>query len=725
MSEENHSGDPTLGPQGQTLPGQGQPHDSDNQAQWWQPPDWWRCQRFGGVSGRYNGKMTAPGASNFALDLRVDIDSRHGNSPVMNRVSGDIYQVYEFTWFGHTYSWQVYKESWIVDRPSVSWSRCSVSITGAVRYWQGIHLATDVSITIPWNFGGIGPAAVTFNSAGGGSSYSCTMKSSAFRDVGLEIDICKSVNAAPTVPSYDTHSHPDRPVDLPQRVLTIESAYQEAGIDLEINPDHTIIDDSAAELGSWSPAELHDAMEQHFSKYPGTWPKWQMWCLLAGRFDNPGVGGIMFDAAAAFGGAGEAPERQGCAVFRNHSWFNDLVSSPGNDTQDAAMRKFLYTYVHEIGHAFNFLHSWDKGRPDALSWMNYDWKYDNRNGADTFWGDFRMRFDDEELLHLRHGDRAAVIMGGDPWSSGGHLEAPPSAMAAQQGNAPIELLVRSKGHFQFMEPVNVELRLKNLTGIPIDLDSELDPEFGGVVVYIQRPDGRIQEYSPILCKLATPSIKTLSPGVEGDDRHSQSVSLSYGSNGFYFDQPGRYLVRALYQGGGELLITSNVHQVTVGHPYSREEERNAQDFFSHQTGMALYLRGSSSPYLEKGMEVLQEMADRYKDNAVGAHVALALAENLARPFHRIEKGKLRLARDTQAEAALDLTAGALRAHKKDGGALSNLLYHECHRIRARLMTQVGKKAEARKELSSLVRTLARRGVNKPVLSAIKAFAKSL
>jgi len=129
------------------------------------------------------------------------------------------------------------------------------------------------------------------------------------------------------------------------------------------------------------------------------------------------------------------------------------------------MRKFLYTYVHEMGHAFNFLHSWDKNRPDSLSWMNSDWKYDNRNGANSFWGNFRMRFDDEELLHMRHGDRAAVIMGGDPWASGGQLEAPPRSMADQVGETPVELLVRSKGYFQFMEPVNVELRLRNTSDL--------------------------------------------------------------------------------------------------------------------------------------------------------------------------------------------------------------------------------------------------------------------
>jgi hypothetical protein len=81
-----------------------------------------------------------------------------------------------------------------------------------------------------------------------------------------------------------------------------------------------------------------------------------------------------------------------------------------------------------MGHAFNFLHSWDKNRPDALSRMNYDWKYDNRNGTDSFWGNFRMRFDDKDLLHMRPGDRAAVIRGDDPWASGGHLEAAPGAV---------------------------------------------------------------------------------------------------------------------------------------------------------------------------------------------------------------------------------------------------------------------------------------------------------
>ena len=102
----------------------------------------------------------------------------------------------------------------------------------------------------------------------------------------------------------------------------------------------------------------------------------------------------MFDAPAEFGGSGKGPGRQGFAVFRDHDWFKDLVASPQTQKQKQAMRHFLYTWVHEAGHAFNFLHSWDKARPDSLSWMNYDWRYDQRNGANTFWRSFRFRFDE-------------------------------------------------------------------------------------------------------------------------------------------------------------------------------------------------------------------------------------------------------------------------------------------------------------------------------------------
>jgi hypothetical protein len=309
-----------------------------------------------------------------------------------------------------------------------------------------------------------------------------------------------------------------------------------------------------------------------------------------------------------------------------------------------------------------------------------------------------------------------------------HEQLPPGAMAAQLGIAPVELLLRSKGYFQFLEPVFVELRIKKTCDMPLALDTQLDPEFGGVVIYIRRPDGRITEYKPVMCKLAEPSVGELTPedqGVKGEDRHSQNIFLSYGSGGFYFDEPGEYLVRAFYQGLGDALIASNLHRIVIGRPFSREEERDAQDVFSYETGVALYLNGSSSSFLETGMDQIRGLADRYKESPVGAHAAFVLARNLARPFYPIKDNARVEARAAEPDEALALTEPAIQQQKRDDTTFTNLVYHELRRTRADLMVAMGEKPEAKKELRALARELKKGGVNQPVLDEIRAYAADL
>ena len=126
---------------------------------------------------------------------------------------------------------------------------------------------------------------------------------------------------------------------MKRRMLSIETAYEDAGIAVRVNPDHGIIDDSDSGFESWTAAELHDMMERHFSRFGGAWPNWHMWSLLAGTYERPSVGVVMFDVASHFGGAGKAPERQGFALFRKHSWFNRL--GDGSEQERAkAMRHF-------------------------------------------------------------------------------------------------------------------------------------------------------------------------------------------------------------------------------------------------------------------------------------------------------------------------------------------------------------------------------------------------
>jgi hypothetical protein len=94
-------------------------------------------------------------------------------------------------------------------------------------------------------------------------------------------------------------------------------------------------------------------------------------------------------------------------------------------------------------------------------------------------------------------------MGGDPWSSGSHLEAPVLAMAKIQGEPPLELTIRAQPYFDLMEPVLLEVRLRSpLADAPVVIEKQLAPEYGGVVVYIQKPDHQIVKYNPVVCAVA-------------------------------------------------------------------------------------------------------------------------------------------------------------------------------------------------------------------------------
>ena len=696
----------------------------------WPSEDWWRCWRSAPVSGRYEGNQASSGPVGSALDLRLDVDPRQGvESPVLNKVSGDLYNTRWVKAGGVNQLVKTYVESWIVDAPVVTMTHADAHITGTVRYWKGTHPATTVEITVSWSHGAITGAVATFTAGSvAGQPYACAYRSGCFRDVNLELDYCSSVDVDPKVPIYNSHAHNNRPADLSERTLSIESSYKDAGVAVTIDPVHTVIDDSAAGFASWNVGELHDAMETSFGKFNSGWPAWNLWGVQAGIFDTAGVGGIMFDAAAGFGGAGRGPDRQGFAIFRNHTWFTNLVSNPTTQDQAWAMRHFLYTWVHEAGHAFNFLHAWDKARPDSLSWMNYDWKYDQRNGTDTFWANFRFRFDDDELLHMRHGDRASVIMGGDPWASGGHLESPPGAMTVSGPGSDVELTLTGKDYFDYMEPVALEFRLRNTSDAPVPVDGRLDPRYGNTTVYVQKPDGTVVLHESVVCFYGIPDMVMLSPaapsgGSDGSDRYSQLVQLAYGTVGFVFDKPGQYLVRAVYSTDG-LVQASNTWPLRVGFPVTKEEDRFAPEFFTREVGLTLAFEGSMSPHLSKGLDTLVEAAERFSGEPLGVKAATAVAQSVGDDFFRRKDDKMVKHHSADPERALALTDAGLAKYQQEGAASSNLAYRNLVELRTELHVKADNPAAAKSEVETLAKDLGSRGVNPTVLAQVKELVPS-
>ena len=88
---------------------------------------------------------------------------------------------------------------------------------------------------------------------------------------------------------------------------------------------------------------------------------WALHLLLLGRSDQRGLLGVMFDDTQVL-------PRQGAAVFADA-----IRAIPGIDHA----RKLIQTSVHELGHALNLAHRFERvvGRADSTSFMNYDWRY--------------------------------------------------------------------------------------------------------------------------------------------------------------------------------------------------------------------------------------------------------------------------------------------------------------------------------------------------------------
>ena len=113
----------------------------------------------------------------------------------------------------------------------------------------------------------------------------------------------------------------------------------------------------AAPGGTWSDMEMHDAMQVHWSRFANT-AQWAMWVFFAALHESgTGLGGIMYDDIGP-------NHRQGTALFVDSFIARPPSGDPNPDAWRDRMR--FWTAVHEMGHAFNLAHSWQKaGRRSA------------------------------------------------------------------------------------------------------------------------------------------------------------------------------------------------------------------------------------------------------------------------------------------------------------------------------------------------------------------------
>lgn len=549
------------------------------------------------------GAVDPDGARLTWEELRVDVD---GLFPTMT-VSGSIFRL-----FGGQVSWiaRVTRDA------TGAW-------VGAISYRDGstgMLPQTDVRVRLLGGWWLFTPmtAEVTY-SGGGAATVTRTYDyvRAHFREVGMEYDC---VSDATAVTSYDLHSHPNRPPGLPATTLTIEDAFSRQGIKVTKTAGDSAI--PVADAGGdalWTDLEMHDAMQAHWSRWQDS-PQWQVWVLFA-RLHEQGdsLGGIMFDDIGT-------AQRQGCAVFSD----SFIATPPSGDPDGAAAvrRMKFWTAVHEIGHTFNLAHSWQKSlgapygspwipltdRPESRSFMNYP--YNVSGSAAAFFADFAYRFDEDELLFLRHAPSRLVQHGAAPWFDHHAFE-----QVRQVSGSALELSLRvhREPRYEALEPVVAELKLRNSSPVPVVVDrNALSGE--DLTVVIAAPNKEPRQWLPYAryCHQAEPQV--LAPG----ESLYASLFLSAGLGGWDIADPGSYRVYAAVRtAGGDVLSAPLTLQVM--RPSSREEEQVADELFTEDVGRVLAFGGSR--VMERANDVLREAVGRLDGRRVAMHAAAALAQS--------------------------------------------------------------------------------------------------
>jgi hypothetical protein len=648
------------------------------------------------LSGLYSGPMGFSDDVDKWVDLRIDVD---GNHP-LKIISGDIFSIS---------GKQKYLYSFIFDSIEIHNSKSNLFIEGkTAKLSNCLENLLKISVKLGKSHT-IGKANVQFSDAEGIKSFSLEKSSDFFRTIDLENDYEDDVTP---LRSYDTGSLKGE--------LSVPTVFAEAGVKLIRNEKvaNVINPSDRQSLYGWSDSELHAAMEANFDSWTND-PQWKVWLFSAKKYaSDPQIRGMMFDKIGK--------QRQGCATF--------FQFKPEDNFE---IRRQFFTYVHELSHCFNLLHPWDRagaGIPagikeySVLSWLNYPWLYSPEkeegesaeSNEDLFFRNFNFSFVDSELKHIRHGFRNDVICGGNAFGIG--INSLPdfkddtewfSAESENDSGLTFQLKP-TKLAFSYGEPVVVELKLSsNKAAIAHNC---LHPKNGLVKLAIKGPiDGPIctlRTYKPILRPFVSPTPITINP----DYPLYESAYIGFGRDGFYFKEPGTYIIRALYRGLKSTIYSKHLKiLVEDQNKLSDNGWGAARLFLEDDLGLLLYLKGSDSNSLKNANEKIDKLITIFPKEELTTYARFVKGYNDARNFKTFNARRQIQSRAPKIKEAHDLIDLVLTSSLKKGAGLDNISLEQTINHIADVEKTLGFTDKTGYILDRLVEVFKQRGVNPSII----------
>jgi hypothetical protein len=616
-------------------------------------------------------------------------------------------------------------------RPAVSWlarlrQTAEGRFSGSITYRHPPAVSgfpyTTVQLTVQQPSGGASQPEITavFKASGlPRRTVKYRRVSVSFDQVIFEYDSLAGISP---VTVFNTGSHVNRPATLPVEDLSIETVYRRSGFDVQVSGSSAVPLTGAGANQAWSDTEMHDAMQAAWSRHANI-AQWAMWVFFANQYEDadtgqgdPGMGGIMFDSIGR--------HRQGTAIF-----YNSFISqAPSGDPQGAGYiaRMRFWTAVHEMGHAFNLLHSWQKAlaqpwiplasEPEARSFMNYPYKVIGKVPA--FFADFEYRFTDSELLFIRHAPRQFVQMGNAAFAASHGFE---EARVSLQPEFSLELRFnRPKPVFDFMEPVVAEIKLKNVSAAPQIVDANRLANLHELSITVRKDGGETREYHGFAtyCREAKPSV--LAPG----EAIYNSIYLAAGASGVDLAEPGHYTVQAMLALEHEDVVSQPV-RLRITPPRGYDDEYLAQDFFSEDVARVMNFDGTR--VLGAANDTLREVADRLKGRAVARHANIALAMPLRSAGKTLDlaAGKVRSTGARPDAAAKEMSEALLVKPAEAAETLGHVDYKYYVDRLTDLLAAEGESANAASAQEKLLAVFESRKVKAAVLEAIRGRGAAL